>query len=75
MCHEADNEYDEYDDDGHPYYYDDGLGVRIYRDSPSERYNKNYNVPSHIHIMNKNEAKVMRRLKNETGLSEKKLER
>ena len=65
MCHE----YDKYDDDGNPYYYDDGLGCRVYKyDRPP--YNKNYNVPSHIHIMNKNEAKVMRRLKNETGLTE-----
>lgn len=51
MCHECDDEYDEYPD-------------------PPASYSRNYNAPHGVHIMNKDEGRVMRRLKNETGLTE-----
>ena len=53
------------------YYGDDDYFNECMSDElPGDYGSKNRGVPRDIHVMNKNEAKVMRRLKNETKLSE-----
>jgi len=56
------------------YYGDDDYFAACMRDElPGDYGSKNRGVPRDIHVMNKDEAKVMRRLKNETGLSEEEI--
>jgi len=64
MCH---RDYYDYDDDYRDYRDD----YRDYRDDPRAK-RKRHAKPGE-HIMNKDEGKLMRRLKNDTGLTEKEI--
>lgn len=44
-----------------------------YENDEQVYHSKNFNVPADIHVMNKNEAKLLRQLKAKTGLSEEEL--